>query len=431
MTASTLVFALLVGLASLSLAQSDCETQHAEELAECRALLRSCQSSSSSSSSQVFLRKRTDGDAASSGASDECGCYFEYSRCFKEVCRQTSYAAIAQRAAVPEDECKDKSPDCYYSIWGDPHFVVAAAGGQRKSMMSGGWSQPGERHFSCGMTDFKDLYTSASMVISATADPWPFFQQQVTTLRSVTVTLRPSGKVYTTSKTAFGFDTSSSAPAGVVVTKESITVLATNERVVVHSNWGFLSAEIWGYCDVPLSTVQRGCNSSDDTKNHDVIGFHFQRRIVDDAAALAARAVCSAVGDGFVGACELDVKATGDSSFADAAAEASARFADAGEFLEAYAAPAAAAAAGAATATAAIAAGVAGGVAGAVAVAGSVGAAVYVVRRRRASSGDRTAMPTTAGPSEAQPQSHGGVNVMNAKPGVHQSITGRAPPVAV
>eukprot|EP00727_Mastigamoeba_balamuthi_P011356 m51a1_g6843 hypothetical protein (436) ;mRNA; f:78816-80123 len=426
---------LTVGLAGLALvctAQSDCEAQHTDELAKCLALLQPCQPQppavSSSSSGEIFAKRHADEGTTSSGASDACGCYFEYLRCFKEVCPKSSSATIAGRAGIAEDQCKDKAPDCYYSIWGDPHFVVAAAGGQRKSMASGGWSQPGERHFSCGLTDFPDLYTSASMAVAGTAEAWPYMQA-VTSLQSVTVTLKPSGKVYTTSKKAFGFDTSASAPAGFVVTKEAIAVLATNERLVVHDNWGFLTAEIWGYCDVQ-STVQKGCDSSDDDKNSNVIGFWpHTRRSVDDAASVQARVACSAVGDGFVAACELDVKATGDPAFADQAAEASARFANAGEFLESYAAPTAAAAAGATTATVAIAAGVTGGVVGAVALAGGVGAAVYVAKKKQASRGKDEAMASPAGAGEVQ--THGGVNVMNAKPGVHQSITGRAPPVEV
>eukprot|EP00727_Mastigamoeba_balamuthi_P011354 m51a1_g6841 hypothetical protein (449) ;mRNA; r:72623-76115 len=393
---------------SLLSTQSDCETENKDELATCYALLRDCKTSSSGSS-EVFLRKRDD-TTAEGGESDDCGCFYEFVRCFKGICPHSKLPDIAEKAGVREDECKDKSPDCYYSIWGDPHFVVAAAGAQRKPMFGGGWSQPGERHFTCGMTAFKNLYTSASMVVAADADPWPFVPQQVTTLRSVTVTLRPSGKVYTTSKEAFGFDTSVGAPAGVV---------------------------IWGYCDVPLSTVQKGCDASDDDRDDNVIGGDdMGRRSLSNVATASAdtralaRAACSAVGGGFVAACEFDVRTTGEPKFAQQAARASTRLNSAAEFLETYAAVPSAAAAGAATAASAIAAGVAGGVVGAVAIAGGVGAAVYIVKKKSASTPD--------GPKECpvdvcvtQTQPHRGVNVMNPKPGMHQSITGRAPPVAV
>eukprot|EP00727_Mastigamoeba_balamuthi_P011358 m51a1_g6845 hypothetical protein (473) ;mRNA; f:82701-84898 len=410
--------------------------RHADELAKCSAFLEPCQASSSS---EVYLRKRDTlaAAAASSGESDICGCFFEFVRCFKEICPKAKLPDIAQKAGIPEDECKHKAPDCYYSIWGDPHFVVASAGGQRKALQRGGWSKRGERHFTCGMTAFSNLYSSASMTVSADAEPW-FGNPSITALNSVTVTLRPSGKVYTTSKTAYGFDTSSSAPAGFIVTKKSITVLATNERVVVHNRGGHLDAEVWGYCDAPLSTVQKGCDASDDDKNDNVIGRrHHGRRSLSDVAAATvdtralARAACSAVGDGFVAACELDVQTSGDSAFAEQAAEMTTRLDTAGEFLEAYAAPTAAAVAGATTATVAIAAGVAGGVVGAVALAGGVGAAVYVVKKKRASSSDDAAPSGSADNGASLTQSHGGVNVMNPKPGVHQSITGRAPPVEV
>eukprot|EP00727_Mastigamoeba_balamuthi_P011353 m51a1_g6840 hypothetical protein (434) ;mRNA; r:70114-71415 len=424
----------LVGLLQfVSATQSDCETQHADELAKCSAFLEPCRATATSSS-EIFQRRRGEMKSAapeSSGESDICGCFFEYTRCFKEICPQSSPTTIAGRAGIPEDECRHKAPDCYYSIWGDPHFVVAAAGAKVKPTSSGKRSKPGERHFTCSATAFPDLYTSASMVVSADADPWPK-NRRLTALSSVTVTLKPSGKVYTTSKKAFGFDTSASAPAGVVVTKQSITVKATNERIVVHNRGNHLDAEIWGYCDAPLSTVQKGCDAADDDKNDKVIGGrHKLNRRSLFAAALAPRAACSSVGDGFVEACELDVQATEDPAFADQAAEMTARLDAAGEFLETYAAPAAAAAAGATTATAAIAGGVAGGVAGAVALAGGVGAAVYVVRKKRASSDARNSVGTSSSANAGGAQPHGGVDVINAKPGVHQSITGRAPPVEV
>eukprot|EP00727_Mastigamoeba_balamuthi_P011357 m51a1_g6844 hypothetical protein (438) ;mRNA; f:80696-82009 len=412
---------------------SDCEAKHADELAKCSALLEICQASSSSSA--VFLRKRDEmAAAASSSKSDVCGCFFEFVRCFKKVCPKAKLPDIAQKAGIPEDECKDKAPDCYYSVWGDPHFVVAAARGERKSLFRGGWSHRGERHFTCGMTAFSNLYSSSSMIISADAEPW-FRNSKITALISVTVTLKPSGKVYTTSKTAYGFDTSASAPAGVVVTKESVTVLATNEHITVHNRGGHLDAEVFGFCDAPLSTVQKGCDADDDDRDDKVIGgrHHHGRRTLSnvatstvDARALA-RAACSVVGDGFVAACELDVQTSGDSAFAEQAAEMSARLDTAGEFLEAYGAPTAAVVAGATTATVAIAAGVAGGVVGAVALAGGVGAAVYVVKKKRTSRGDDVVPPEGAGVTLTQ--SRMGVNVMNAKPGSHLSITGRAPPV--
>eukprot|EP00727_Mastigamoeba_balamuthi_P011360 m51a1_g6847 putative adenylate guanylate cyclase catalytic domain protein (634) ;mRNA; r:87947-91381 len=420
---STALALALAGLLAACTAQTECETTNAEKLAKCSSFLVPCQGASSSSS-EVYLRKRAVKAAASSGSSDICNCFYEYSRCFKEICPSSSSATIAGKAGISEDECKDKSPDCYYMIWGDPHFVVASAGGKVKSTLSGGRSKAGERHFTCSATAYDNLYASDTMKITATAEP----MGGASILVSVTVTLQPSGTVYTTSKSSYGFDTSKTTD-GYIIAEGSITVKATNERIVVHSNWGHLTAEIYGYCNT-TSTVQTGCDADDDDRNDDVIGHHwrgFRRDAADTEAAIMARAACSAVGDGFVAACEFDVKTTGDSAFAEQAAEATTRLDNAAEFLETYAAVPAATVAGATTATAAIAAGVAGGVACAAAVAGGVGAAVYVVKKRR----ENSDASETAQAEVSEKPSHGGVNVMNPKPGVHQSITGRAPPVEV
>eukprot|EP00727_Mastigamoeba_balamuthi_P011359 m51a1_g6846 hypothetical protein (421) ;mRNA; r:85510-86772 len=406
-------------LAVVCVAQTDCESSKAESLAECSTYMLPCWDTGvSSSSSEILLKKRATA-AASSGSSDICNCFYEYSRCFSALCPNSTSATIAEMAGVSEDECKDKSPDCYYMVWGDPHFVVASAGGKVKTLSTGGRSKAGERHFTCGTTAYDNLYSSDTMKVTATAEP----MGGASILVSVTVTLQPSGTVYTTSKSSYGFDTTKTT-TGYIISESTVTVKATNERIVVYNNWGYLTAEIYGYCNT-TSTVQTGCDADDDDKDNDVIGGHWRgggKR--STRAEIMARTACSAVGAGFVAACELDVATTGDATYADQALEATTRLETASKFLETYAAVPAATAAGA-TATAAIAAGVAGGVAGVAALAGGVGAAMYVAKKRRENS-DASEM-AQAEVSEKPP----GVNVMNPKPGVHQSITGRAPPVQV
>eukprot|EP00727_Mastigamoeba_balamuthi_P002011 m51a1_g11807 hypothetical protein (583) ;mRNA; f:351866-353884 len=368
-----------------------CEEEHKDDIKKCFTVMEDCYG-------KPVYQAGASGEIAD--PSKFCPCYFDYLTCVTKTCTNMSIAIENSKKWVSPDTCKQKSPDCYFQVWGDPHFIKRDAQGQRSF-----WDDQS--------SSFPNLYSSGvDMTVSADTTPFNFWGYATTLLKTVTVKTK-QGRVYTISPSLYGgkvFDTSS-PEAGWTVTATSIRA-PSGESISVANRWTYLDIEIFGYCKGE-STVQRATGSPY------MGGWGFR----SDKYATAAKrsAACAGLPQPYGAACEFDTR-SGKEELAESSKFMSQQARGALEFLQAFGSPAAAA-------SATIGVGAIVGIAvaatvGVAAVGAGAGAAVYVAKKRSSSKNEGKNETTV---DDRAPR---GVNVMGSG-AVHQSITGRAPPVAV